>query len=804
MKSYCLAVVLVVLLATLPSRAAQNPGARPKVGLVLSGGGAKGFAHIGTLKLIDSLRIPVDYIAGTSMGGIIGGLYAIGYSGIELEKLAERSDWQEIFADEPARPDLPFLQKEQSGRYQLEFGLQFVKPVPPSGLIFGQKVSLLLANLTFPYERVADFDHLPIPFRCVAVDLISGREVVLRKGSLSRALRATMSIPTVFSPVEWGDSLLVDGGLTNNLPVDVVKKMGADVVIAVDVQSPLLPRDKLKSALTVLEQTLTLVGTDRWRENLKLADLVISPPIGAYTSADFENSKISRILAIGDQAARENRTMVQKLQEQHGLQQVSHDSLSKRKRWIVQNVQITGYTAMPFASILDRVGFKPNDVLKRTQLQTAIAEMRATGRFESFDYELIPVQGDTVSLFLRVQETRQPVVRSIYITGNKKLPFVFIYRLLGLTPGIRLDTQALNQRIMDIYGMGYFELLQYDVTPVDDERIDITFQVKELPFRKLRVGLRYDDRHKLVAAVSIQATNLVIPGIRFEDELQFAGLTQFTFKASYPSRALNMPIYPFARLHFRDIPTYIYEGLGNRIAEYQDRGLTLAGGLGLVMAKSLNATMEYQHERLNIYPNVALPDPVMFPTWKDRLRKVVGRLNVDRLDDVLLPRTGMWLRADYEASLRQLHSPLYYQQLRLACDLYSTWYKRHTMRLYGFYGRSRGDVPIYKYINQGRPATFVGMQYDQLYASDVSIVRVDYRYEHKKDIYIKLIANAAFDVKYNMLASPRLPDMTGYGAGVVFLSPIGPIEIIAGRGSRNYLGDGRKQTLVYFTLGNRF
>ena len=212
MKSYCLAVVLVVLLATLPSRAAQNPGARPKVGLVLSGGGAKGFAHIGTLKLIDSLRIPVDYIAGTSMGGIIGGLYAIGYSGIELEKLAERSDWQEIFADEPARPDLPFLQKEQSGRYQLEFGLQFVKPVPPSGLIFGQKVSLLLANLTFPYERVADFDHLPIPFRCVAVDLISGREVVLRKGSLSRALRATMSIPTVFSPVEWGDSLLVDGG----------------------------------------------------------------------------------------------------------------------------------------------------------------------------------------------------------------------------------------------------------------------------------------------------------------------------------------------------------------------------------------------------------------------------------------------------------------------------------------------------------------------------------------------------------------------------------------------------------------
>lgn len=168
---------------------------RPKIGLVLSGGGAKGFAHIGTLKMLDSLNIPVDCIAGTSMGGIIGALYAIGYTGLDLEKLADRDDWQEIFTDVPPRQSLPFFQKEQEGKYQLEFGLRGFKPIAPSGLIFGQRLSLLFSSLTFPYERITDFDRLPIPFRGVAVDLVTGNEVVIKNGSLAKAMRAIMPFP---------------------------------------------------------------------------------------------------------------------------------------------------------------------------------------------------------------------------------------------------------------------------------------------------------------------------------------------------------------------------------------------------------------------------------------------------------------------------------------------------------------------------------------------------------------------------------------------------------------------------------
>jgi len=151
---------------------------RPKVGLVLSGGGAKGFAHIGTLQMLDSLKIPVDYIVGTSVGGIVGALYAIGYSGFDLEKIAFNIHWQEIFTDRPSRVLLPYFEKKDTGKYQIEFGLEKMKLAAPSGLIFGQNISLLFSSLTFPYEGIDDFDNLPIPFRCVTVDLVTGNQVV--------------------------------------------------------------------------------------------------------------------------------------------------------------------------------------------------------------------------------------------------------------------------------------------------------------------------------------------------------------------------------------------------------------------------------------------------------------------------------------------------------------------------------------------------------------------------------------------------------------------------------------------------
>ncbi|MDZ7264135.1 MAG: patatin-like phospholipase family protein [candidate division KSB1 bacterium] len=800
-------VILGLCLIQSSFSATHAPVERPKIGLVLSGGGAKGFAHVGVLKLLDSLQIPIDYIAGTSMGGIAGALYSIGYTGYDLEKLAHRNDWQTIFSDRPPRPDLPFFQKEQMGRYQLEFGMKGVKPVPPTGLIFGQKVSLLFLSLTFPYEHITNFDHLPIPFRCVAVDLVTGNQVVLKSGSLAKAMRSTMAIPTVFSPVEWGDSLLVDGGLINNLPVDVVKEMGADIVIAVDVQSPLLERKKLTSALAVLEQTVSLVGIDRVKENLKKVDILIRPQIDEFSAADFDADKINAILQRGDEAARGSVGQLVALKEKYQLQRMDDAnylrSLLRSPR--IYSIQILGQTTVPFESLRSQINLKINDIFDPIALNKRLAELRASGRFESIDYEVVPLSEDYVNLYIRVKEKQMPIINRIAILDNQSLPFSFLYRLLGFKPGDKLDLERLNRRILDMYGLGYFELITYEVEPAPGDRVNLTVRVTELPFRRLRVGLRYDDRHRLVAAVSLQATNFLINGLRLEDELQFAGLFRFRFKAFYPSRALNLPIYPFARFDAKDIPTDIFDESGHRIAEYKDRSMGIGFGAGLVLAKSLNTEIEYHYEAMNVKPNIAVPDPLMFPSWRQQLRKIQANLNIDVLDDVLLPRSGYQLRIGYEAGLPELKSQVSYGLIQTSLNVYATFHRRHTTRMFAFSGMSWKNLPLYKFMNLGRPETFVGMEYDQLFASQLSILRFDYRYEFKKDIFFKFIGNGAFYPEYKREGvTYKLHNLYGAGVGVMLISPVGPIEVIVSRGDKNYTGPHRLQHVVYVTLGYKF
>ena len=266
--------------------------ARPSIGLVLSGGVARGFAHIGALKLLDSLDIPIDYIAGTSMGGIIGALYAAGYTGAELERLVRETSWQDLFLDAPPRTLAPFFIRQEADRYQLTFAMEGIMPKAMSGFIFGQKIQLKFLELLFAYESVHRFDDLPIPFRCVATDLITGNEVILKSGSLARALRATLSIPSLFSPVQWGDSLLVDGGMLNNLPVDVVKQMGADIDIAVNVSDPLQERKHFDTILEVLAQSIDLLGVERLKTNLEMTNILISPDLKEFNITDFLHDRV--------------------------------------------------------------------------------------------------------------------------------------------------------------------------------------------------------------------------------------------------------------------------------------------------------------------------------------------------------------------------------------------------------------------------------------------------------------------------------------------------------------------------------
>ncbi|WP_065260956.1 patatin-like phospholipase family protein [Pseudomonas bananamidigenes] len=286
-------LLICLLLGFLPLFVHASEAPRPKVGLVLSGGAARGLAHIGVLKALEEQGIRIDAIAGTSMGAVVGGLYASGYQIDELEKMALNIDWQQALSDAPPREDVPFRRKQDDRDFLVKQKLSFRDDGSlglPLGVIQGQNLALLLESLLAHTSDTRDFDKLPIPFRAVATDIANGEKVVFRKGHLPQVIRASMSIPAVFAPVELDGRLLVDGGMTDNIPLDVAREMGVDVAIVVDIGTPLRNRKQLTTVVDVLNQSITLMTRRNSEEQLAALhpnDVLIQPPLASFGVTDF-------------------------------------------------------------------------------------------------------------------------------------------------------------------------------------------------------------------------------------------------------------------------------------------------------------------------------------------------------------------------------------------------------------------------------------------------------------------------------------------------------------------------------------
>src|SRR6516162_5150346 len=303
----CLAAPAITDAQSTPEPVTRDTHHRPRIGLVLSGGGARGAAHIGVLKVLEEMRVPVDAIAGTSMGAVVGGLYASGLSARDIEKIVTSINWQDAFRDRPPREDLDLRRKEEDETFLVKhhFGLRDGHIVVPKGLIQGQKLTETLRRLTLPVARISDFDALPTPFRAVATDLESGESVVIGSGDLTSAMRASLSAPGVFAPVEREGRLLVDGGIADNVPIDIARSMGVDLLIVVDVGSTLLPRKQLTSAPVISNQMLAILinrNAQAQLASLSDKDVLITPILGDASSFDF--GSVARVISVGEKAAR--------------------------------------------------------------------------------------------------------------------------------------------------------------------------------------------------------------------------------------------------------------------------------------------------------------------------------------------------------------------------------------------------------------------------------------------------------------------------------------------------------------------
>ncbi|MEM9820655.1 MAG: patatin-like phospholipase family protein [Bacteroidota bacterium] len=374
----------------------------PKIGFALSGGGAKGIAHIGMLKVLEEEGIYPDFITGTSMGSIIGGLYAIGYRADDLIKLSKQIDWNDYFNDNLDRAFLPIEEKRQSDRYLVSFPIEEGSVQLPRGLVRGQKMALLLSRLTIPVHSVQHFDQFQIPYRCVATDLEVGKAVVLENGMLSDAIRASMSIPTVFEPIEIDGKLLVDGGVVRNLPVQDAQKMGADIVIALDVGGPLYSKDEFTNVLRVLEQTGSFITNQSNIEQRAMADLLIQPNIDGFSALSFE--QIDTIIHRGEVAARKMLPEIRALIQHRRKSALPSHELIFQDSFYIQWTSMIASSEKGMETLRSLFQPKLPNYLTIKKIERRLKHVYTTRFFKKIDYRIIPLEDGTFGLEIRAEE----------------------------------------------------------------------------------------------------------------------------------------------------------------------------------------------------------------------------------------------------------------------------------------------------------------------------------------------------------------------------------------------------------------
>lgn len=414
MKRLCMAIVfgnrigrrvvaaLLILFIPVPTsgwgqQPEVKPASRPKVALVFEGGGALGFAHIGVIDWFEKHHIPVDYVAGTSMGGLVGGLYASGMSPQEITSFVGGINWSGVLSGQLPFPALSFRRKEDRLAFpnRLEFGLKHGLSLP-SGLNTGAAVGLLLDEKALPYYDLKSFDDLPIPFRCVATDMTTGKEHVFKDGSLAQAMRSTMSIPGVFAPVTHGNQVYSDGGAVNNLPVNVARAMGADIVIAVYLDTGPFDPKSLSSLLGVAGRNVEIMISANELNSMKDANILLRADVSKFTSGDFEKSP--EIIPKGVEVAQAHAAELEKYAVNDADWEAYLAQRKARRRTFVPEpkfIDIYGLHGAQQTQVANEFAKYVNHPINTDKIETTINDLQGTGVYTSISYNMIDKDGQT-------------------------------------------------------------------------------------------------------------------------------------------------------------------------------------------------------------------------------------------------------------------------------------------------------------------------------------------------------------------------------------------------------------------------
>ncbi|MGE7989825.1 patatin-like phospholipase family protein [Pseudomonas sp. NPDC089554] len=725
-------LLLLLLLALTSITTLATEAARPKVGLVLSGGAARGLAHIGVLKALEEQGVRIDAIAGTSMGAVVGGLYASGYSIEELEKLALTLDWQQALSDAPPRKDVPFRRKQDDRDFLVKQKLSFRDDGSlglPLGVIQGQNLALLLESTLAHTADTRDFDKLPIPFRAVATDIASGEKVVFRRGHLPQVIRASMSIPAVFAPVELDGRLLVDGGMVDNIPLDVVREMGVDLAIVVDIGTPLRGRKDMATVVDVLNQSITLMtrrNSEEQLASLRREDILVQPALAAFGVTDFGRA---------------------------------------------QDMIDAGYRA---ARALD-------------------------GRLAL----LRQPEGDSSLAVARSPTQRTPVITAIKVENDSKVSDDVIRYYIRQPIGAPLELDRLQTDMGTLYGLDYFDRVQYRVVHKgDDNTLVINARGKRGGTDYLRLGLnlsddlRGDSAFNLGASYRVNGINRLggewLTRAQIGDEQRL--YSEFYQPLDVGSRYF---VAPYLDLGSQNIEATLDN---DPIAEYRlERygfGLNLGRQIGTYGEVRLGVGKAWGEAEVRI-GDQDLPK-VSFNEGFYELK-----YSFDTFDNVYFPHSGEDIGLTLRKYDRSLDSDTDYRQWQFHLDK-ALSSGPNTWVLGGRYGRTLDETEVVtSSFVLGGARQLSGFRQDSLSGQNMSLLRMVY--------YRRLTPRAYMPLDFPLYLGASLErgrawnndnefDSGYINAASIFLgmdTPLGPLNISYGFNSED-------QKAVYLNLGNTF
>jgi NTE family protein len=643
---------------------AQEPGSaqhrRPKIGLVLGGGGARGAAHAGVLKVLEENRVPIDFIVGTSMGSIVGGLYAAGYSADEIEKLFNEIDWNEMLSDRPTEDLLSFRNKKDFQRLSnLEMGIKNGKISFPRGIIAGQKLDFMLNKLTIHTLDTANFDQLRIPFRAVATDAVTGEVVVFDKGNLAEAIRSSMSVPGAFPPVKAGDKLLIDGFLVMNVPVEIAKQWGADIIITVDVGAGLMKEEQLKSLIDMTNQMINILSQKNVDESLKLLtdkDLLIKPELEGIGPGDF---------------------------------------------------------------------VKTPEAIKRGE-KTALSHVEEIKRYS--------VSEEDFQAFLahqRVRDRNPIMIDFVEVAKPKRVNEQLIKGRIKTKPGKPLDFDQLDRDLTNIYAIGDFETVGYNIKEKDGKKgLVINAKEKSWGPEYLRFGLNlqndFSGSNHYTALLDYRHTQLNALGGEWKIVGEF-GQSMGVFTELYQPLDPQDYFFVVPQFAFEKSYQYIYDE-EEKIAEYQKTEMGGGFDLGVNLKSYLEGRVGLRRSVVNAEPEVG---GTTLPQFDDVQKAgVLAQINFDQLDDHRFPTRGIKAESHFFLSEKGLGADQSYKKLDFTLGKATTVNERHTFMTILRGGISLNDkTPYYDKFTTGGFLNLSGLAEDQLRGKNTGVGELIYYYK---------------------------------------------------------------------------